>query len=289
MPDTPRQWDPGPLALQPASFASHTQFLEAQARAIRRWVVAMSGYARVGHVGSALSVVDVLTALYFHALHVDPRQPDQAGRDRLILSKGHAAAALYATLAARGFMPRERLWEYLTEGSALAGHVVTTLPGIEWSTGSLGHGLPVGAGMALGARRAASTWRVFVVMSDGECDEGSVWEAALIAGARHLDNLVAIIDGNHLQALGHTDDVLPLEPLAAKWRSFGWGVTDLDGHDMRALSQALDALPIEANKPSVIIARTVGGKGVSFMEDRIEWHYLTPTIAQVTQALEELR
>jgi transketolase len=289
VPETTRQCDPGPLTLPPAAFESHQRFLEAQARAIRRWIVAMSGHARTGHVGSSLCVVDVLTALYFHALRVDALQPDLAGRDRLILSKGHAASALYATLAARGFLPHDTLWEYLTQGSELAGHVVAAVPGIEWSTGSLGHGLPVGVGMAMAARRAAATWRTFIVMSDGECDEGSVWEAALAAGALHLDNLVAIIDCNHLQALGRTRDVLPMEPFAAKWRGFNWSVSDIDGHDMHALTATLDALPIEAGKPSVILARTVGGKGVSFMEDRIEWHYLTPTIAQVTQALEELR
>ncbi len=280
--------NPGPLVLSGEAFPSQQALLVAQARAARRWIIAMSAHAKTGHVGSCLSPIDVLVALYFHAMRVNPLEPAWPDRDRMILSKGHAAAALYTVLAARGFIPADLLWTYLGDGSALAGHVVTRVPGVELSTGSLGHGLGVGAGLALGAKHAGASWRTFVVLSDGECDEGSTWEAALSAGANGLDRLVAIVDANQMQALGRVSDVMPLEPLAEKWRSFGWNVVDLDGHDLGALCRAFDALPAATGKPTAIIARTILGKGVSFMEDRVEWHYLTPTADQVIQALAEL-
>jgi transketolase len=261
---------------------------ESVARAIRAHALRMVHRAGASHIGSCLSAADLLAVLFGHILSVDPRRPGDPDRDRFILSKGHAAAALYAALAERGFFPVAELDEYCRDGSRLTGHVSHHVPGVEFSTGSLGHGLPVGCGMALAGRRAGLPYRVFVLLSDGELDEGSNWEAALFAAHHQLDNLVAIVDYNQIQSFGRVGEVLGLEPLAGKWRSFNWSVQEADGHDTGVLAESLSSTPWEADRPSILIARTVKGKGVSFMEDRLAWHYKSPGAAQLAQALAEL-
>jgi len=253
---------------------------------IREDVLEMSCKAHVGHVGSALSVSDIVGVLYASALRVDPRTPDDPERDRFILSKGHACAALYAALAAREFFPREWLWEFGKTGGRLPIHPEEALtPGVDFSTGSLGHGLGIGSGMALGLERSGSNARVFVVVSDGECNEGSTWEAAMFAGHHRLNRLTAIVDFNGLQALGRVSEVLDLEPLADKWRSFGWHVVDLDGNDVGALGPGRE----ETDRPTAVIARTRKGSGVPFMEDKLEWHYISLNEEYYRRAMEVLR
>jgi transketolase len=241
------------------------------------------------HAGSGLSIADLLGVLYGGVLRVDPRQPGWPERDRFILSKGHAAAALYAVLAEQGFFPTAWLGQYCQDGSPLTGHVSHQgVPGVEVSTGSLGHGLSISGGMALVGRQAPRPYRVFVLLSDGECDEGSTWEAALFAGHARLDNLVAIVDYNKIQSLGRVEDVLDLEPLDAKWQAFGWAVRAIDGHDVGAIDETLRSVPFEHARPSCVIAHTVKGKGVSFMEDKLLWHYRAPDQRELQQALAEL-
>jgi transketolase len=245
--------------------------------------------AKASHIGGCLSVADILAALYGGVLHVDPERPDWPARDRFILSKGHGAAALYATLAERGFFPVEWLEEFCRDDGRLFGHVTSgRVPGVEVSAGSLGHGLPIGCGMALAAARDGSRTRVFVVLSDGECDEGSTWEAALFAGHHALENLVAIIDYNGIQSFGSVKEVLDLDPLADKWRAFRWAAREVDGHDHAALATAFGAVPFEPGRPSMIVAHTVKGKGVSFMENDLAWHYRSPDDAQLAAALREI-
>jgi transketolase len=258
------------------------------AKAIREHALRMAHRARSSHVGSCLSAADILAVLYGKVLRVDPKRPDWPERDRFILSKGHAAAALYAVLAERGFFPVDRLETYCQDGSSLLGHVTTGVPGVEVSTGSLGHGLPIACGMALAAKRRKLPWRVFTLLSDGELDEGSNWEAILFAPHHRLDNLTAIVDFNKIQSFGTVKEVLDLDPLAEKWRAFRWGVREIDGHDLGQVEQTLAQLPFEAGKPSVVIAHTVKGKGVSFMEGQLAWHYKSPTPEQLAQALAEL-
>jgi transketolase len=227
--------------------------------------------------------------LYGRILRVDPKRPDWPERDRLIMSKGHAAAITYAAVAETGFIPTERLAEYARNGGQLYGHVTHVgVPGVEFSSGSLGHGLGVGTGMALAAKRDGKQWRVFVVMSDGECDEGSNWEAILFAGHHRLDNLTIVIDYNKIQSLDRVDRTLKLEPLADKLRAFGWAVREVDGHDVADLSSALEALPLEQGKPSAVIAHTIKGKGVSWMEDKVLWHYKAPSPEELVTALAEV-
>jgi transketolase len=236
-----------------------------------------------------LSVADVLAVLYGAVLRLDPTSPSWKERDRLIMSKGHAAAVLYAALANAGFFSRERLLEFGQDGSYMAGHVSHyDMAGVEASTGSLGHGLPIGTGMALAARWADSPSRIFVMMSDGELDEGSNWEAVLFAAHHELDNLVAIVDFNKIQSLDRIEQTLRLEPLAAKFRSFGWCAVEVDGHDVGQLWRALTPAPLVPCLPTVVIAHTTKGKGVSFMEDSVLWHYRSPTGDEVSRALEEL-
>ena len=233
-------------------------------------------------------MADLLAVLYGGILRVDPSRPGWPERDRFILSKGHGAAAGYAVLAEVGFFPVEWLETYCQDGSKLAGHLTNTVPGVELSTGSLGHGLPVGAGMALAAKRDGNPARVFVLLSDGELDEGSNWEASLFAAHHQLENLVAIVDYNKIQSFGTVDEVLRLEPLADKWRAFGWACSEIDGHDHEAIRAALSAVPKEPGKPTVVVAHTIKGKGVSFMEDTLAWHYKSPSDEQLVQALHEL-
>ncbi len=259
------------------------------AKRVRAQALRMVHRAQASHIGSSLSVADVLAVLYAEVLRVDPSRPEWPDRDRCILSKGHAAAAFYAVLAERGFFPHGQLESYCADGARLAGHVTHYgVPGVDWSTGSLGHGLSVACGMALAGRRDGRAYRVFAILSDGECDEGSTWEAALFAPHQRLDNLVAIVDYNKIQSFGRVKDVLDLEPLADKWRAFNWAVRELDGHDHAALRAALRAVPFEPGRPSVLIAHTVKGKGVSFMEDQLAWHYKSPDDTQLAAALAEL-
>lgn len=262
----------------------------ALAKRIRQHVVRMTHRARSSHVGTSLSMADLLAVLYGGILRVKPDQPDWPDRDRFILSKGHGAAGAYAALAERGFFPVQQALEtYCQDGSALAGHVTHTgVPGVDASTGSLGHGLSIACGMALVGKRDGRPYRVFALLSDGECDEGSTWEAVLFAPHHHLDNLVAIVDYNKIQSLGRVSEVLDLEPLGAKWRSFGWSVREIDGHDVEQIHWALRAVPFEPGRPSCIIAHTVKGKGVSFMEDKLAWHYQPPNDQELGQALAEL-
>ena len=259
------------------------------ARKIRRHSVEMTHLAKASHVGSSLSMAEILVVLYREILRVDPEKPLWPRRDRLILSKGHACAALYAVLAESGFFPVERLQTFYKNGSTLAGHVTHRgVPGVEASTGSLGHGLSLATGMALAARRGSDSFRVFCVLSDGECDEGSTWEPALFASQHELDNLVAVVDYNKIQSLGSVREVLDLEPFAEKWSAFGWEVEELDGHDVQSLADVLSGVPFKRGRPSCVIAHTVKGKGVSFMEDRLLWHYRTPQGDEYLAALAEL-
>jgi transketolase len=264
--------------------------LRALARRLRSHSLRMISQAKTSHIGSCLSLADILAVLYGGVLRVDPKQPAWPDRDRLIVSKGHAAAVTYAAVAEAGFMPMERLEEYAHNGGQLYGHVTHAgVPGVEMSNGSLGHGLPVGTGMALTAKRDHRGWRVFVLMSDGECDEGSNWEAILFAGHHGLDNLTIVIDYNKIQSLDFVDKTLRLEPLADKFRAFGWGVREVDGHDVRALRGAFESLPIDAGKPNAIIAHTIKGKGVSWMEGKVLWHYRPPAEGdELAKALAEV-
>ena len=259
------------------------------ARRIRLHLVEMSHKAGTPHLGSALSCVDILVAAYFGSVRIDPSRPEDPLRDRCILSKGHAATALYATLAERGFFPLAWLDSFAQHGSQLAEQPAPhCAPGVELATGSLGHGLPVGAGMALAARIQKQDYRVFVVMSDGECNEGSVWEAAMFAPANGLDKLAVVVDYNKWQATGRSNEVLMLSPLVKKWEAFGWSASEVDGHDPRALAQALSQVPDGSGKPVAIIAHTTKGKGVSFMEDDNNWHYRVPKAEEVAAAKREL-
>jgi len=258
------------------------------ARRVRVHCLKMTSSGGGAHVGSAFSCADILSVLYTGILRVDPGNPRWPERDRFILSKGHAGSALYAVLAERGFFPVERLDAHYRDGSDLCGHVSHKgIPGVEFSTGSLGHGLSVAAGMAFGARLNAESHRLFALLSDGECDEGSTWEAALFAAHHRLDNLIAIIDYNKLQSLASVSATLGLEPFADKWLSFGWEVSEVDGHDLSALGRVLGQPPV-ATKPRCIIAHTTKGKGVSFMENSILWHYRVAVGEEFDQALTEL-
>jgi transketolase len=241
---------------------------------IRKKIIKMKYESQEGHLGSALSCVDILNVLYFKAMSIDPKHPLNESRDRFILSKGHAASALYAVLAQKGFFEEKLLDTYCKNGSKLAGHCIKgSLPGVEVSSGALGHGLPMGEGIALAGKNDDKNYRVFVLMSDGECDEGTTWEAALFASHHKLDNLAVIIDYNKWQAFGRTNEVLNLEPLAEKWQAFGWSVKEIDGHNFAEIESALSAVPLEKGKPSVIIANTIKCKGIPALEDKLESHY----------------
>jgi len=234
-------------------------------------------------------MAELLSVLYGRILRVDAARPDLPERDRFVLSKGHACAALYVTLAECGFFPREWLDDFYLDGSRLAGHVTHKgVPGVEVSTGALGHGLPIACGMALAAKRDKLNYRVFVLLSDGECDEGSTWEAALFAPHHRLDNLIAIVDYNKIQSLGNVKDVLDLEPLPAKWKSFGWSVREVDGHNVGEIEASLASVPFAPGRPSCVVAHTIKGKGVSFMEDNLLWHYRAPDEDELARALTEL-
>jgi transketolase len=256
---------------------------------IRRHALRMTSTGGSSHVGAVFSMADLVAVLYGHTLRVDPARPDWADRDRFILSKGHAGAGVYAALAERGFFPVEWLERHYQDGSPLSGHVSHKgIPGVEFSTGSLGHGLPVAAGMALAAKLDGRPHRVFALLSDGECDEGSNWEAILFAAHHRLDNLVVVVDYNKIQSLAPVAETLALEPFAEKWRAFGWAVRECDGHDHAGLRATFDALPAEPGRPTCVLAHTVKGKGVSFMEHSVLWHYRTARGDEFDAALAEL-
>ena len=258
----------------------------ALARQIRRIILEQSKRAHVGHIGSALSIADIVAGLYFRAMRIsDPDAPD---RDRFILSKGHAALALYAALFLKEWISEDLLNTYCGDESMLGVHPERVLRGVDFSTGSLGQGLSMGAGAALAARLQDSSRRVFVLLSDAECNEGAVWEAAMFAAHHRLANLVAIIDLNGQQALGYTDDVLDLSPMDARWRAFGWDARVIDGHDPDGMAEIIDGLDTTAGRPHVLIARTVFGRGVSYMQRQIKWHYSPMSDDDYRQALDEI-
>ncbi len=248
----------------------------------------MVHHANASHIGSALSICDIVAVLYAQTLKLAPHDPYVKGRDRFILSKGHACVAVYAALAETGFFPKEDLTNYGQDHSVLMNHISHKVLGVEFSTGSLGHGLPFGTGKALAAKRLKQYWRTVVLLSDGELGEGSNWEAMMFAAHHKLDNLLAIVDYNKLQSLTTVDKTLRVEPLADKARAFGWSVSEVDGHDHAALREQLSNIPWEAGKPSFLIAHTTKGKGVSFMENSLEWHYKSPSSEQLALALGEL-
>lgn len=258
--------------------ASLVAELTERAYRVRRRVLEMGASAEGTHLGGSLSAADLLTVLYGSVLRVRSREPDWPERDWFVLSKGHAAACLYAVLAEYGFIPEQECRTYASPGSRLAGHPLRRLEGVELPTGSLGHGLSLAAGAAIAARRLGRPARSFVLMGDGELQEGSVWEAAMSAAHQRLDNLVAVVDRNGWQITGRTEETLSLEPLADRWRSFGWTVVPVDGHDIAALLAAFAAVPGPAGRPVVLLASTVKGRGVPMLEDRKKSHYvkLTP-------------
>ena len=258
-------------------------------RHMRAALISLSHQKNVPHLGSELSCIDLIATLYWNVLRIDPSLPDDPDRDRFILSKGHAAKALYVALAYRGFFDLSVLERFTEIGGPLPEHPgPQCISGVEFATGSLGHGLPVGIGLAYAARLNKRENKVFVLMSDGECNEGSVWEAAMMASAQKLDQLVAIIDFNRWQATGRSQEVLALDPLADKWKAFGWQTEEVDGHDLDAITAKLRSCPKQQDRPTVLIAHTVKGKGVSFMEDDNNWHYRIPTGSEVAAALAEL-
>jgi transketolase len=255
-------------------------------RGIRRIILEQSKRANVGHIGSGLSVADILAALYGGVLNLPAL--DHPDRDRFILSKGHAVLALYAALHLRGWLTAERLATYCGDGSILGVHPEHALPGIDFSSGSLGQGLSIGAGAALAARLGASARRVFVLVSDAECNEGSLWEAIMFAAHHRLANLVAIVDLNGQQALGYTENVMSLAPMADRWRAFKWDVHEVDGHDVAGMAATIARLDTRAGAPHVLVARTVFGRGVSFMERQIKWHYWPMSDDEYRQAIADV-
>ena len=255
------------------------------ALAARHEIISMTSAAKASHVASALSVVDILSVLYSGAANISPNNLDATDRDIVILSKGHSASALYSVLALQGFFPHEWLAKYCENDAPLGGHVTFKgVPGVELSTGSLGHGLPYGLGIAMSRKKSGAKGRVFVVMSDGECDEGTTWESAMIANHHELDNLVVIVDRNKIQSLTFTEDTLKLEPFADKWVAFGWQAETVPGHDYELLAKSISM----QSGPKCIIADTTKGKGVNFMENSVLWHYRPPTPDDVTKAFEQL-
>ena len=263
--------------------------LKARAVQLRGKIIDMSHAAQAAHLASSLSCADILVAAYLHVLNIDPQTPHDPLRDRFILSKGHAAAALYAVLAMKGYFPIEELDTFCKDGGRLAEHPpANLLPGVEAATGSLGHGLPLGCGMALSGRIKGETFRVFALLSDGENNEGSVWEAAMFAAAQKLDNVCVVVDYNKWQATARSDETLMLAPLCDKWAAFGWDAREIDGHDIGALAEAMQRVPNGSGKPVALIAHTIKGKGVSFMEDDNNWHYRAPTAEEVVKAHKEL-
>ncbi|MDR7498081.1 MAG: transketolase [Armatimonadota bacterium] len=263
--------------------------LEARAREFRKTILRMITQAGSGHPGGSLSAIDILTALYFHHLRVDPARPQWPDRDRFVLSKGHGCPAWYVVLAARGYFDPSHLWTLRRIGSPLQGHPdMTRTPGVDMSTGSLGMGFSAAIGMALAGKRDGRPYRVYAMLGDGECQEGAVWEAAMFAAHQGLDNLTAIVDRNGLQQTGRTEERVRLDPLAEKWRAFGWEAQEIDGHDMAAIVGALGRARAGTGRPEVIVAHTVKGKGVSFVEGVVGFHGKALTEDELARALAEL-
>jgi transketolase len=265
-----------------------TEFLAKKAAQIRIDLLNMIYKSKTGHTGSSLSCVDILTTLYYAVMKVDPADSEWECRDRFILSKGHAVEGYYCILADMGFFPKEELDTFSAFGSRLIGHPNNRVPGVEMNTGALGHGLSISVGMAAAAKMDGKAYRVFTLMGDGEQAEGSVWEAAMAGAHYKLDNLTGIIDRNRLQISGGTEDVMALEALDDKWRSFGWETVAVDGHDYRQLYEVLHSVPAARGKPTLVIAGTTKGKGVSFMENAAHWHHGVPTAEQLEAAVKEL-
>ena len=262
--------------------------LQRKALLIRKYVIDSVYRAGSGHPGGSLSIADILSCLYFHEMRHDPKNPKWADRDRLVLSKGHAAPALYAALAMSGYFPVEELKNLRKTGHFLQGHpCMLKVPGVDMSTGSLGQGLSVGIGMAIAGKLDEKDYRVFVILGDGEMDEGQVWEAAASASHHSLDNLIAILDRNGLQIDGHTEEILNLEPMQWRWRAFGWDVIEIDGHNIEEILDALHEAD-KNDKPTLIIAYTIKGKGVSFMEGSLSFHGKPPSDEQYLKAMSEL-
>ncbi|HVO41626.1 MAG TPA: transketolase, partial [Aggregatilineales bacterium] len=255
-------------------------------RRIRQIILDQSKRAHVGHIGCSLAIADIIAALYGEILNIP--SPDDPNRDRLVLSKGHAALALYAALFLKGWISEADLNSYCGDASLFGVHPDHSVNGIDFTTGSLGHGLSMAAGTALGARMQRSGRRVFVVVSDGECNEGSLWEAVMFAAHHRLANLIAIVDLDGQQAFGYTSEVLSLTPMAERWRAFGWDTHEVDGHDQKAISAAVASLDISDGPPHVLIAHTIFGKGVSFMESKIRWHYMPMSEEEYRQAVREV-
>ena len=269
---------------------SGIQELRKIAASIRSRSLRMVHAAKLGHPGGDLSATDILVALYFGTLRGDPDRTMAPGRDRFVLSKGHCACALYSTLAAAGYFPEELLNTFAQPLSRLNGHPDRNkLPGVEANTGPLGHGMPIATGMALAAKISGASWRTFILTGDGELQEGSNWEAAMTASHYGLDNLTLIIDRNRIQQGAPTEETIQLEPLADRWTSFGWSVREVDGHDHAALQELFGQLPFAQGRPNCVIAHTHKGQGVSFMQDRAEWHHKVPSDAELAAALEELK
>lgn len=260
--------------------------LQFSAQEIRKIILFQAKRAHVGHIGSALSIADILTAIYSGAIQID--DPDDADRDRFVLSKGHAALALYAALHLRGWISEDALNTYCGDGSFLGVHPERELRGIDFSTGSLGQGMALAAGAALAGRLQGSARRSFCVVSDAECDEGILWEAVMFSAHHQLSNFIVIVDVNGQQALGYTRDVLDLSPLAARWRAFGWDVCEVDGHNVEEMVSVIRSLDVVSGPPHVLLAHTTFGKGVSFMESQIKWHYLPMSDEQFRQAVQEV-
>lgn len=260
------------------------------AKELRRDVLDMIYNTRSPHIGCCFSLIDILTFLYFNVLDINPRDPTNSNRDRFLLSKGHAAPALYAVLTKRGFIDKKTFQSFAKDGGALEQHPTKNINyGIEMTSGSLGHGLSLGAGMALAGKTDGKKYRVFVLVGDGELDEGSNWEAMMFAAQKKLDNLIAIVDRNKLQILGKTSEIMGLEPLIDRWRSFGWQVQSVNGHNFNDLEKTFKKIPLKPGKPSVVIANTIKGKGVSFMENELRWHDKYPGAEEYKKALEELK
>lgn len=264
-------------------------FLRLKSEKIRKRVLEIIYHAKAGHIGGSLSIVDILTVLYFKILNVDPKRPDKPDRDRFILSKGHSVESLYCVLAEAGFFEDKVLDTYGQFNSILTGHPTRKVPGVELNSGALGHGLSVGVGMAVALKMDNASQRVFVLMGDGEQNEGSIYEAAMAGSHYKLDNLVAIIDRNRLQISGNTEEIMGLEPIGSRWESFGWEVIEADGHDMTTLVDTFKMIPVQRNKPHLIIANTIKGKGISFMENNAKWHHGAPNKEQFLLAINEIR
>ncbi len=286
----PSSTSAGRLEAEVFSLSASLPEMETIAKRLRRHIVTMIGKAGSGHPGGSLSAVEVVTALYFKVLRHKPRDPQWPERDRFILSKGHAAPVLYAVLAESGYFPVEELTTLRQMNSRLQGHTDRTVtPGVEMSAGALGQGLSFAIGVALAGRLNSQKYRVYVLMGDGECDEGQVWEAAMAAAHFKIDNLVAIVDNNGLQIDGWNRDVMSIEPFGKKWQAFGWQVIDINGHDFSQLMAAFEQARLIKGLPVVIIAHTIKGKGVSFMENNVDFHGKAPDAAQVEMALKELK